>query len=80
MTQCGTAVALDNAMFGATKGDFLISRALRSEIQYKAGGLPLKEENFYCYRTIGNINCARTEDPYSSDAARRLICQAAFGD
>lgn len=65
LTGCGAAVvaALDTAMSDATKSDCSISRVLRSEPLCKADALPPPEEKLYCYRTIGTINCYRSEDP-----------------
>jgi len=81
LTGCGAAVvaALDNAMSGATKSDCAISRVLRAEPLCKAEGPPPPEENVYCYRTLGIINCYRNEDPYGTEGSRRPAGQAASG-
>ena len=69
VTGCGAAAvaALDNAMSVGTKSDCSISRVLRSEPLCKAEGPPQPKEDLYCYRTLGNVSCYRSEDPYGTE-------------
>ena len=73
LTGCGAAMvaALDNAMSDATNSDCAISRVLRSEPLCKVESAPPPEENLYCYRTIGAINCYRNQDPYGLEHSRQ---------